>query len=370
MSIKTFWYLTQADGDFPWSPGGLYPVDGRRQIELATTIDEGGFEGALVATWSNDPFLSATWAASHTSRMKFLVAVYANMMPARLLAEKALTFDAFSGGRLMINSVNGRDNILTKYDMNVEHDRRYELGEQYWADFRRYYREGTESNFPNTPLRVDSADGHTVPLWGTGDSPAGLENSGKVLDAYLVMSRETSFVKEKFDGARAAAAAAGREFSDFGALSGVIVRPNRAEAVERFRSLFEKAGIDQITDVLDKAVRRRTGGTQDLATFTARDAQRQGWVDTIVGGKLPEPEDLYIGDSLYAGITAWSPLDIFGTGSSAVYYVGDPDEITGHVHDLQDRTGLTSLILAGWPLIDEAKQVAEHLIPRLGTRRA
>ena len=51
MSVKTFWYLTQADGDYPWSPGGLYPVDGARQIELAKTIDDGGFEGALVATW-------------------------------------------------------------------------------------------------------------------------------------------------------------------------------------------------------------------------------------------------------------------------------------------------------------------------------
>src|SRR5690606_8172726 len=144
MPIKAFWYLTQADGDCPWSPGGLYPVDGQRQIELAKTIDDGCFEGALVATWPNDPFISATWAAAHTSRMKFLVAIYANMTPARLLAEKALTFDAFSGGRLMINSVNGRENILTKYDMNVEHDRRYELGEQYCADFRRIYAGGTE----------------------------------------------------------------------------------------------------------------------------------------------------------------------------------------------------------------------------------
>ncbi len=199
MGIKTFWYLTQADGDYPWSPDGLFPVDGTRQIELAKTIDEGGFDGALVATWPNDPFISATWAAAHTSRMKFLVAVYANMTPARLLAEKALTFDAFTGGRLMINSVNGRENILTKYDMNVEHDRRYELGEQYWADFHRIYAEGTESNFPNTPLRIDPpAGGHTVPLWGTGDSPAGLENAGKVLDAYLIMLRETTFVDAKF----------------------------------------------------------------------------------------------------------------------------------------------------------------------------
>ena len=167
MGIKTFWYLTQADGDYPWSPGGLFPVDGARQIELAKTIDDGGFEGALVATWPNDPFISATWAAAHTTRMKFLVAVYANMTPTRLLAEKALTFDAFSGGRLLINSVNGRENILTKYDMNVPHDERYELGEQYWADFRRIYAEGTESNFPNTPLRIDAPAGHQVPLWGT-----------------------------------------------------------------------------------------------------------------------------------------------------------------------------------------------------------
>ena len=39
-----------------------------------------------------------------------------------MLAEKAVTCDAFSGGRLLINSVNGRDNILTEYDMNVPHD--------------------------------------------------------------------------------------------------------------------------------------------------------------------------------------------------------------------------------------------------------
>ena len=275
MGIKTFWYLTQADGDYPWSPGGLFPVDGARQIELAKTIDDGGFEGALVATWPNDPFISATWAAAHTTRMKFLVAVYANMTPTRLLAEKALTFDAFSGGRLLINSVNGRENILTKYDMNVPHDERYELGEQYWADFRRIYAEGTESNFPNTPLRIDAPAGHQVPLWGTGDSPAGLANSGKVLDTYLAMLRETSFIEDKFSAARAAAEAAGREFTDFGALTGVIVRPTKAQAHDRFRSLFEKTGVEQIAHVLDNAVRRRTQGSKTsrlspLATLSGR----------------------------------------------------------------------------------------------------
>src|SRR5690606_22466923 len=154
-----------------------------------------------------------------------------------------------------------------------------ELGEKYWAEFRRIYAEGTESKFPNTPLRIDAPENHSVPLWGTGHSPAGLQNAGKVLDAYLIMLRETSFVTQKVTAARESAAVEGREYTDFGALSGVIVRPNRDEALERFRSLFEKAGIEQIQDVLDKAVRRRTHGKQDLKTFTARDAQRQGWVD-------------------------------------------------------------------------------------------
>src|SRR5690606_41225879 len=114
---------------------------------------------------------------------------------------------------------------------------------------------------------------------GPRASPAGLQTAGEVLDAFQSMSREASSVTEKFAAARESAAVEGREYTDCGALSGVIVRPNRDEALERFRSLFEKAGIEQIQDVLDKAVRRRTHGKQDLKTFTARDAQRQGWVD-------------------------------------------------------------------------------------------
>jgi alkanesulfonate monooxygenase len=57
-------------------------------------------------------------------------------------------------------------------------------------------------------------------------------------------------------------------------------------------------------------------------------------------------------------------LDIFGSRSSALYFVGDPDSITGTVRRLKDAVGISSLILAGWPLAEEARQVAEHLIPR------
>jgi alkanesulfonate monooxygenase SsuD/methylene tetrahydromethanopterin reductase-like flavin-dependent oxidoreductase (luciferase family) len=44
--------------------------------------------------------------------MRFLIAVYARVTPAKLLAQQALTFDAFTGGRLLMNLINGRDNIM------------------------------------------------------------------------------------------------------------------------------------------------------------------------------------------------------------------------------------------------------------------
>jgi alkanesulfonate monooxygenase len=364
VSVKTLWYLTPADGEYPWSPDGLYPVAGERYLDLARAVDRAGFFGALVATWPNDPFVSASFAASHTKSMRFLVAIYARMIPARLLAEKALAFDALSDGRLLINAVNGRDNILVKYGMRAEHDDRYALGRGYWREFRSHYLAGADSNFPNTPLRMEPTQKTGVPVWGAGDSEAGLDNSGRVLDAYLTMMRQPEHLAGKFDAARRSAAEHGRELTDFGALAGTIVRRRRGEAIDRFRSLFEEAGIEQITDILDRAVRRRSHGTQNLRTFTARDAQRQGWVDTILAGNLPEPADLDLGNGLYAGITAWSPLDIFATGSSAVYYLGTPDEITEHVARVRQRTGLSALILAGWPLVDEANIVAELLIPR------
>jgi alkanesulfonate monooxygenase len=155
--MKVLWYLNLADGKYPWIENGLYPVDFDRYRRLAQTIDRGGFFGALVATWPNDPFISASFAASHTERMCFLVAVYARITPAKLLAQQALTFDAFTGGRLLMNLINGRDNIMETYGVTTSHDDRYALGEAYWREFHRYYAAGAKSNFPQYAAR-DRAD--------------------------------------------------------------------------------------------------------------------------------------------------------------------------------------------------------------------
>ncbi|MQT11086.1 LLM class flavin-dependent oxidoreductase [Segnochrobactrum spirostomi] len=365
MALKTLWYLNLADGDYPWIPGGLYPLDFDRYRRLAQTIDAGGFYGALVATWPNDPFVSASFAASYTTRMRFLVAVYARMTPAKLLAQQALTFDAFTGGRLLLNLINGRDNIMETYGVSTSHDDRYALGEAYWRDFRRFYAEGNPTNFPNTPLVLPPTQAGGPALWGAGDSDAGVAHAGAVIDVYLTMLRRLGPIRAKFDAVRAAAQRRGRTFADMGALASAVVRPSRAEAEAHFYDIFRRTGVETIVAKLDAAVVRRTGGRQNLATFVAPNEQRQGWVRALLAGRLPALEDLRLEGSLFAGITAWSPLDIFDAGSSAVYFVGDPDTIAADVARYHDDAGLTALILSGWPLIDEARRVSELLLPRL-----
>jgi alkanesulfonate monooxygenase len=85
----------------------------------------------------------------------------------------------------------------------------------------------------------------------------------------------------------------------------------------------------------------------------------------LLAGQLPKFEDLRLERRLFAGITAWSPLDIFDTGSSAVYFVGDADDIADNVKAYRDSAGLSALILSGWPLTEEAETVSRLLLPRL-----
>jgi alkanesulfonate monooxygenase len=270
--MKVLWYLNLADGKYPWIENGLYPVDFDRYRRLAETIDRGGFFGALVATWPNDPFISASFVARSTERMRFLVAVYARMTPAKLLAQQALTFDAFTGGRLLMNLINGRDNIMETYGVTTSHDDRYILGEAYWREFDRCYAAGSQSNFPNTPLAIPPARESAIPRWGAGDSVAGLAHAGRIVDGYLTMLRGVDRIKAQFDAARASAANEGRSFADLGALASVIVRPKHEEAEAHFYAMFKQTGVDAIVAKLEEAVKRRTKGQESLATFKAPDA--------------------------------------------------------------------------------------------------
>lgn len=365
MAIKALWYLSMADGNYPWIPENFYGVDYERYKRLAQTIDQGGFFGALVATWPNDPLISASSVAPFTKQMKFLVAEYAGLTPAKLLAEQALTFEKFYGSRLLFNHINGTPQRIGTYGVDLSPETRYELGKTYWQEFQKVYQAGNKSLFPNTDFTIEPTSAHGIPLWGTGDSAAGIEHAGEVVNVYLLMLRELEHNKAQFQRAKQAAQASGRQYDDLGALTSVTVRETQKEAEQKFYQIFEKTGVDLLKHKLDVSIQRKTQGQQDFNSFQAPDAQRQEWIDYLRQGKLPPLESLRLENNLYAGISAWSSLDIFGYASSAAYLVGSPDNIAQTVQKYHDEAGLSALIMSGWPLIEEAEYTAKLLLPKL-----
>ncbi|WOE32469.1 MULTISPECIES: LLM class flavin-dependent oxidoreductase [unclassified Acinetobacter] len=365
MAIKALWYLSMADGNYPWMPEGFYPVDFQRYKQLAQTIDRGGFFGALVATWPNDPLISASSVAPFTEKMKFLVAEYAGLTPAKLLAQQALTFEKFYGSRLLFNHINGTPQRISTYGVTLTPETRYALGKSYWNEFQQYYHQGNPSLFPNTDFKIEPTTTAGIQLWGTGDSVAGIDHAGQVVNVYLLMMRELNRVKAQFSRAVTAAQKNGRIFNDLGALTSITVRKSQLEAEQQFYQIFQKTGIDLLKQKLDISIQRKTNGQQSLKNFQAPDQQRQEWIQYLRQDKLPPLESLRLEKNLFAGISAWSSLDIFGYASSAAYLVGSPENIASTVETYHKEAGLTALIMSGWPLIEEAEYTSTLLLPLL-----
>ena len=129
--------------------------------------------------------------------------------------------------------------------------------------------------------------------------------------------------------------------------------------------MFEATGVEVLRDKINESIVRRSGGKFNFANFVAPDAKRAGWLARLRQRQLPTLEELRLENNLYAGITAWSTLDVFGTGSSSAYLVGSPDSIVNTLSIYQQKAGLNVISLSGWPLQEEADYVAKLLLPRL-----
>ena len=307
-AAEVLWYLTAPDGRYPWVPDGRWQrdTDLRHFQRVASTIDSLEFSGALVATTGpNDPFTFATALMPFTTRMKFLLAIYPGLITPRQLAHMALTFDNLSGGRLLINVVNGADEFFPPHGVHLSSEARYRLSTEYWTAFNRLYA-GLREPFSGNHYRLAGTeqfnDAHWewlppaqhpgVPLWGAGGSPAGLKNAGQLLDVYLTFIDTPNQMQEKLQRAHAAAAAAGRSFKDCGVWISVIVRETEDEAWAVAQDFLAKTGADRIAASVDQQLRTQLATPGGLAEASSDDPTVQRLIETLRKGKVPDARDL------------------------------------------------------------------------------
>ena len=263
MAIKILWYLTAPDGPFPWEPEGRWTTSFRHLQQLAATIDQLGYYGALLGTGLGDEVLTVSSAMIGTTRrMRFLAAIHPGLLSPVKLAQIALTQDRFSGGRMLFNVVNGNDVVLPVFGVNYEHDERYDFSHEYWDAFQRFYlgqRDGYDGKYVKlapappeyglgrrgvreAPLKAVQPNG--VPLWGAGTSPAGVAHAVRLLDTYLSFADTPPRLGDKFRRVGAEAARIGRTL-DYGTRLQVIVRETEEEAWDYAQWLIDKTGNPQ-----------------------------------------------------------------------------------------------------------------------------
>lgn len=353
--MNIYWYVVPVDGYYPWQKAGSRPVDYRYLQQLVGGIDHLGFAGALFATGggAHDAWVTAASLIPHTQRLRFIIAVHPGVMSPLMLAQKAATFDQFSGGRLVLNVVNGDAHQLPPYGVYQDHDERYALADEYWGVWRRIMSgetvdfDGRYVSLRGAKLNLPSTQKPYPELFFGGSSEPALKVAAKHVDTYLTWGEPVAMVAEKISRVKALANAQGRSMR-FGIRLNVIVRETTEEAWAAAEWLFSKMDPDVIA-----ANRARNKGSDSVG---------QARMNALLEDRTPtRARDFEIAPNLWAGLS----LVRNGPGTALV---GDPATVAARLEEYREA-GCETFILSGYPLLEEAYRVADLLLPRLRLTR-
>lgn len=369
MTSQVLWYINPTDGEVPWEPSGRVEPTFDVIRHQARTLERLGFYGAL--TTAREPIS----LIGDTEQLRFLIPCYPGVKPPTLMAEEAQVFDQYSGGRLIINQVNGADPVLHRYGQFASKADRYRLSAEYWGQVKKLYldeAEAYEGEFFRYAQRYKPAipgvrQEGGLQVWGTGASPEGIWHAAEVLDVYLSFMSEPDSLTALFERVRTATALRGRSMR-FGVLASVIVRETEEAAWAKFESQLARTRPETVLATADRNL--KSFGFPGLAEISSEDRLVQGRIEALRDGRIPGRELLEFAPNMAAGLTTWTaaepPFDIAGKGTGT-YFVGSAENVARQMNEVAAQAGIDIWILSGWPLAEEAEIAAELLLPRLRT---
>lgn len=349
--MEVFWYVVGRDGRFPWDPKWSRPVDVNYLKALGATIDSRGYSGALFATQPAsglDPFVVAATLAASTTKMRFLLAVHPSVYTPTQLAKLASTLDQNSGGRLLLNIVNGHTSFAAA-GVHLDHDERYRRCDEFLTIYRRIM-SGETVNFDGEFLQVKGANVEFPslqrpypPLWFGGSSDIAMDIAAKHVDKYLTWGEPPAQTAEVIADMRARARRYGRDMS-FGIRLNIILRDTDEQAWAAAQEMLDSASDETIANV--------------QANNNQQDAVGQVRQSALHGGQRPRhARDLEIYPNL------WSGFGLLRHGPGLAL-VGGPQSIADRILEYRSL-GVESFIVSGNPLLEEAHRFADQVLPLL-----
>ncbi len=347
--IDVLWFIpTSGDGRYLASEEQGRSTRFSYLKQVAQAADEVGFVGALLPTgrFCEDAWVYASALIPVTQRLKFLVAVRPGLMSPALASRMAITFDRISGGRLLINVVTGGSAVdLAADGVHLEHDRRYELTDEFLTIWRELA-SGEAVDFEGDHLKIvngrrgfEGVQRPYPPLYFGGSSEAAHRTAAKHADVYLMWGEPPHQIAEQIANVRRHAEEQGREVR-FGLRAHVIVRETEAQAWEAANDLIRYIDEDAIN-----AMQTLQANSESVGQARMR---------ALHGGKR---EKLEVYPHLWAGVG-------LVRGGAGTAFVGNPEQVAALMEEYT-ALGIDRFILSGYPHLEEAYRVAELLFPRL-----
>ncbi len=347
--MEILWFIpTHGDGRYLGTTKGARETGFPYLKQIAQAADELGYTGVLIPTGKScvDPWVVGSALASHTSKLKFLIAVRPGITKPTVAARMAATLDQVSNGRLLINVVTGGDPVELAGDgIFASHSERYEETDEF-LDIWRNLLSGNKVDYEGKHLTVKDAEilypgvqQPYPPIYFGGSSDAGIAVAAKHSDLYLTWGEPIAEVKKKIEKVRAAGAKVGRSVK-FGIRLHVIVRKTDKEAWEAANELIQY--------VDDEAVKKAQ------AVFSRYDSVGQKNMSTLHKGDRGKLE---ISPNLWAGVG-------LVRGGAGTALVGSAETVAQRIREYQE-IGIESFIFSGYPHLEESYRFAELVFPLL-----
>jgi alkanesulfonate monooxygenase len=331
-------------------------IDYLSQVARAAEIN--GFSGVLMvnSVTGEEPWTVCSLLARETKSLRFVTAFHPFHMTPWNAVQMAATFQRATGNRLIWNIINGgSDKTQRGVGDSLDHDDRYARSIE-WMDVVKgfwnsedYRHEGDFFRAEGGGLRGPLKKAELPVICTAGSSDPAREFAAKHADYYLMRAEHPDEIRALIADVRARAAKYDRLPLRFGMSIDVITRSSDDEAFAEAKRFFDEGlarGAVQARADMSKVRTARSLSYEH--TFSAKAAARSF-------------------DEFFIYPNVWSGFGFIGIPPGCAL-VGSYEHVTERIREYNEL-GVELFFLAGYPHLEEAYRLGEHVLPHFHAQR-
>ncbi|WP_343594933.1 LLM class flavin-dependent oxidoreductase [Pseudomonas sp.] len=332
-------------------------IDYLGQIARAAEIN--GFGGALMvnAPTGEEPWTVCSLLARETRTLKFVTAFQPYHYTPWVAVQQAATYQRATGNRLVWNIINGGSDAIQRQVGDFEdHDQRYARATEFMDVVRGYWHHeqfhyhGTYYRAEGGGLRGPLKKAELPLICTAGSSVAAREFAAKHADFYLMRAEHPDEIAALIADIRARALKWGRTDIRFGLSIDVIARETEDAALAEAKRFFDEG-------VAKGTVKARA------AHAGLRTARKLSYEHDY-----NDKDEQQAFDDFFIHPNVWTGFGYIGIPPGCAL-VGSYANVVARIREYHG-IGVDLFFLAGYPHLEEAYRIGEHILPHFREQRA